>query len=464
MATPAGASPSPIAPAPQASNPRAAAAPAAAQASAGPARPLAVGTLAYRRLDNARLVMFRDYNSGTRYSRFIRNVVLPAKATIPFNADSRSSEPEKFHATSYTLTCDGTPGSTVTPAAASSRAAFDADLSAVADGWHLFDIVPSEGAETPVPYWMYVKKGASPAPSEGWAPTQTGSFGHQREDGWVAKWGCVPDRLNATGWPLAPRAPVDFNHAADRKDLFRRDIAPCINGDPPYLHRVEPGLMTCLGTHGYAWGTLTAKLPAVVLRDGPRGVGTLVGVTHVEVGTASPAGKGPRRNLYFTDSWRIGKVKPDGTVITLAGYRHTLGGLELVGDWSAIPPERRGFHELWGLAWDSRTFPIDEHTQPIASEGNEKPHVTGVVAFVADTQNIRICKLEFDPRSHAAPPKITEMITGMADPWDVVYHDGQLLISERLRHRVVAHDATTGAYVRTVIEGQPMATLDRFRT
>lgn len=429
----------------------------------GPARVLAVGSLGWRILNSSRLVMFREYNSGTRYNRFIRNVVLGARAQIEFNSDSRTSEPDLLRATTYSLTCDGTVIATVSPPAGSTRATFETDLSAVSDGWHIFDIVPSEGDETPVPYWMYVRKSATLAPANGWAPTQSGSFGHQREDRWVAKWGRVPDTLRATGWPLQARMPVDFSHAAKPSELFRRDISPCINGDPPYLHQTSEGIKTCLGVHGYAWNNITAKVPPVVLRDGPRGVGTLVGVTHVEVGSAAPPGKGLRGNIYFCDSWRMGRIKPNGDIATLAGYRHGAQGLELVGNWSAIPEERRGFHELWGLTWDRRTFATDEAAAPIPSEQNEKPHITGITAFVSDTQNNRICKLLFDPRSHATPPNITEHIVGMADPWDVVYYKGLLLISERMNHRIVAHDATTGAFVRTIVEGPALATLDRFR-
>jgi hypothetical protein len=427
----------------------------------GPAKILPVGSLGWRILDNSKLVMFRRYNSGTRYNRFIPNVVLGASAEIEFNADSRTTAPTVFHAKSYTLTCDGQNLASVSPPSGSIRAAFQVDLSAISDGWHIFDIVPSEGGETPVPFWMYVLKGGSPG-SQAWAPTQTGSFGHQREEKWVAKWGRVPAQITAAGWPIALRTTTHFSHPAKPAELFRRDLAPGINGDPPYLHRTDAGMLTCLGVHGYAWDNIIAKLPPVIIRDGPRGIGTVVGPTHVEIGSAAPAGS-LRGNVYFTDSWRLGKVKPNGEVVTLVGYRHTMAGLELVGDWSAIPAERRGFHELWGLAWDKRTFPIDESAAPIPSENNEKPHVTGIVAFVADSQNNRVCKILFDARSHSTPAKVTEFLTGLQDPWDVVYHDGVLFVSERMSHRIAAYDATTGQYLRTVVQGAALATVGKYR-
>ncbi len=65
-----------------------------------------------------------------------------------------------------------------------------------------------------------------------------------------------------------------------------------------------------------------------------------------------------------------------------------------MSDWSAIPEERRGFHELWGLAWDPRTLGTNPSVAPI---GCEQPNVVDPVAFVADRQNKRICKLGFSP-------------------------------------------------------------------
>jgi hypothetical protein len=75
-----------------------------------------------------------------------------------------------------------------------------------------------------------------------------------------------------------------------------------------------------------------------------------------------------RGNVYFIESWRIGKVTPDGTVVTLAGHRHKdiasyyadPTSAELVGDWSSIPPDRRGFAQPWGMAWDARTLEINQ--------------------------------------------------------------------------------------------------------
>jgi outer membrane protein assembly factor BamB len=136
---------------------------------------------------------------------------------------------------------------------------------------------------------------------------------------------------------------------------------------------------------------------------------------------------------------------------------HDPAEVELVGDWSAVPAARRGFHELWGMAWDERTLAVNTAAPPIPSEGNQQPHTVGPTAFVADTQNNRVCKLEFSPTNRSAPCKVSEFITGISDPWDVVYYEGILYVSERLSHRIAAYDAITGQYIKTIVSGNPLA-------
>jgi hypothetical protein len=210
----------------------------------------------------------------------------------------------------------------------------------------------------------------------------------------------------------------------------------------------------------YFWHHFIGAKPRFPLLDGLRGVGSVSMPTHLQVGRNG--------KIYFTDSWRLGVVSPYGEVKTLAGYRHKSTpsywepepDVELVGDWSAIPESRRGFHELWGMAWDQRTLGTDPNAAPI---GGEQPHVTGPRAFVADTQNNRVCLITFSATSRDAPAKVTEFITGLADPWDVVCENGVLYVSERTAHRISAFDATTGARLRTVLQGQDMSGVNASR-
>ena len=143
----------------------------------------------------------------------------------------------------------------------------------------------------------------------------------------------------------------------------------------------------------------------------------------------------------------------------MPGHWEDVGhNLELIGDWSAVPADRRGFWELWGMAWDERTLAIDP-SRRIPEERNENPHITGPVMFVPDSQHNRICRIEFSPTAHGIPPKVTEFVSAQ-DPWDCVCADGVLYVSERKAHRIAAYDATTGALLRVVVQGQALATIN----
>jgi hypothetical protein len=205
----------------------------------------------------------------------------------------------------------------------------------------------------------------------------------------------------------------------------------------------------------YFWTHLVAKVPVLPLLDGPRNVGTLMMPTHIQVGHTGGA--------YFCQPWRVGKVGTDGTIKTLAGYRHKRphptwgeGDLELVGDWSAIPAERRGFHELWGMTWDLTSVVTDKTAPTI--EGRS-PHPVGPRQFVSDTQNNRICLLSYSRVDAEAPPKVSEFIAGLSDPWDVVFASGVLYVSQRQGHKITAHDPNTGALLKTLLAGAALATV-----
>jgi hypothetical protein len=416
-----------------------------------------VGTISSRSPGSA-IVYFSSYAfSVGSYEREIHNTILPAIVpTIGFHANL---SPYKLRSPTYALLCDGAKVAEQAVPAGTDRSAFtDVDLSAIDDGWHLFDIVSDTPGETTVPHWMYVSKsGAKPA--QAWAPVQTGSYNAQRA-GFRVSWAKVPTApTKVGGHPLAARQALAFNSALPPSALFRRDLLPVVTGDPFFV-RTDHGLKTCLQLQAYALGPFIAKEPPHLLRDGPRGIGTVSGATHMQVGR--------RGGVYFVDSWRFGVVSAQGHVKTLCGWRHgDSGDLEMVGDWSAIPEERRGLHEAWGLAWDART--VAESTldkAKLLDRGDgvmEHPHIAPPTAFISDSQNNRVLRVRFNPASHDAPAIVSEFLVGIADPWDVVYHDGLIYVSERAAHRIAAYDAVTGAYVRTLVQGAPLASWDRHR-
>jgi hypothetical protein len=71
--------------------------------------------------------------------------------------------------------------------------------------------------------------------------------------------------------------------------------------------------------------------------------------------------------------------------------------------------------------------------------------------------------LTFTRDSFTAEPVVTEFLTGLGDPWDVVWVDGSIFVSERTSHRIVEYDATTGALIRIVVEGAALATVSENR-
>ena len=133
-----------------------------------------------------------------------------------------------------------------------------------------------------------------------------------------------------------------------------------------------------------------------------------------------------------------------------------------MGDWSSIPPERRGFAQPWGMAWDPRTLVINEQAAPIPSENNEKPHVLGPALYISDTYRNRVVKLEYSATAHGIPPKVTEFITGLNQPWDVIAVGMQLYVSDRMNNAIKVFDMDTAALVKTIPVVQPegMALLD----
>jgi hypothetical protein len=203
-------------------------------------------------------------------------------------------------------------------------------------------------------------------------------------------------------------------------------------------------------------------------------------IFHVEVGTAEPSSTGPINNIYFCDPWRVCKIRNNGTIITLAGWRHKQPPewkpisldtdtdppdpqLELVGDWSAIAPERRGFHELWGIAWNSDTLTIDPNSPTIPLERNLQQHFEhGPAMFVTDTQWKRVCKIQFTYEAHNIQPKVTEFITHYSDtglpfgePWDLQEWRDELIVSDRTNNKIVAFYKNTGQFKRTILSKTP---------
>jgi hypothetical protein len=372
---------------------------------------------------------------------------------------------------------------------------FLVDCATLAEGYWWADVRPETASgETCIPFAFYVRHGSAAAPHDT-MPVLTHS--HQMVHPIVGKgletiitfaagdvgtihYGMAPARDNPHVQPLLPREAPPF----PTKDDLPHGLV-CVEVAPVGYHRVQrfsqraDGVKTSYGSEAYHWSDAVAKMPAWPLLDGPRGAGTVTCPFFI--------GLGRNDKLYVIEPWRTTRVAADGAVKTMIGWRHKRPSanflekdqrLELVGDWSAVPPTRvhrwsngqtevvtnHGLHEAWGMAWDERTLVVDE-SAPIPPGESEPPHVTsdwfgGPVAYITDTGNGRVLRIEGKHNTHDFMWKVTEHITGLKDPWAVLYRSGELLVSERGAHRVAVYDAKTGAYLRTLLQGADLGYVD----
>ncbi len=388
---------------------------------------------------------------------------------MPIRAWGVSGGDVPFQAAQYRVLVGGVLRATVDVAPGQRQAVVGIPLHDIPGGWQQIEIEPATPtSETAAPAFVYVQRGG---PQPTMMPVLEGTHALRNTGHALVRWAWVPAQFAPTSAPFHVVRRPDFSTPLERRALEILAIAPTRHEDV-YRTRITDGVLNTGNMQAYYFSTLASnEFPAgIALLDGPRGHGSAVMATHIQVGRNG--------GVYFCDPWRVAHIDPDGTIKTLAGWRHRSpaerpasdtpaalrASVELVGDWSAIPPERHGFHEAWGLAWDART--VQRGTgAPIPNPPNpdEPAHDTNPVAFVADSQRNRICRLEFDGHSHATPVKVTEFITGLLDPWDCVCVDGVLYVSERLSHRIAAYDATTGAFIRVVVQGQALSTTTTWR-
>lgn len=411
------------------------------------------------------MACFAAWHESSRYERFQRLEVWRGERAqvraIGINlAAGGVSQP--LLSASYTLLVDGVEVAAAVPDGP--RMTFDVPLADISAGWHTLTLGGLTGGET-CPTWFVWREGGAVADA---MPVCTGSYDLAKGSA-MHYWAWVPTRYTPKAAPLPGGPYAPFADAVADRALRADPLVPGCSANIVRPAITRDGVVCTFNNQSYFWGDLIRDQPRLHLLDGPRGVGSVCMVTHIGIGkatqTADPT-SAPRLAIYACDPWRVTRIEDDGAITTLAGYRHKGmasqhesqpgATLELVGDWSAVPEDRRGFHELWGLAWDSDTLPVGG--DPI--DGRE-PHLVGPVCVVADTQNNRLARLEFSPRDHN-PPRVTEFVTGLSDPWDVVEYGDEWIVSERTAHRITGIHKRTGAR-RLVLQGQALASLDRNR-
>lgn len=439
--------------------------------------------------DPSKMIMFATaYQVTGSYDRFqhMSGAVLSgASASIGFRAWSFSggTNPRNLSQSTYTLLVDGAPMATASPGTGVTGGAFTLDLSGVSEGWHILSIEGAPG-ETCIPHGFYVRKSAAYV-DQPWIPVVTGTYEFTQQNPssgayntglsykifHIAK---VPSTLNRRSVPLDKRLMHDragFTAKLNNTNLVAYHLIPFKFGDRHNPTISQPyGILNAYARQDYFWEDFLTKRPPLSLLDGPRGVGAVKFPTSLKF-SKRPDG----RKLYFTDGWRFGVIDESGAVRTLAGWRHKdppphwqnpgVGGswdtvwgantepqLELVGDWSSMPVDRQGFYEPWGMDFADETLTVNTSV-PVIDAGNdpmEQPHVIGPVAYVADTHHNRIIKVAFQADART-PGVCTEFITGLSDPWDLVYAAGKLYISERTGHRISVYNAVTGAFIENLV-------------
>ena len=461
-----------------------------------PPAPSTIGQVVIEPMKMARVLAPFDYHEFAQYQRFQKLRVLrgPGERIRLRCFDlSAGGALQVFQRTEYPLMAAaaddtgvfGEPreiGRAMTPAG-STDVWLTVDATALPAGWLKVNL-GNPGPDECSPTWFYWNQPAGqPLPEQRIVPVVRGLYERAMLGSTTHMWTLAPNNYAPTVLPAGKRTYLPPDPKLARSGLHCEFLVPMRWGDIHRPNRNKGGIVSSFDNQAYTWSALHAKMPTIGLLDGPRGVGCIAYGTHFQVSTAVVDGV-PRNNTYFCDPWRVGKISEDGTITTLVGYRHKgiaghwedvdnrfgpgtpsaysqldRAGIELVGDWSAIPEDRRGFWELWGMAWDERTLVLDTSTR-IPTEGNENPHLgAGPVMFAADSQHNRVCKIQFSATAHGVPPVVTEFIPAQ-DPWDCVCADGVLYVSERKAHRICAYDATTGKLLRVVVQGQALATVN----
>lgn len=381
--------------------------------------------------------------------------VMNAGALRPFSA-------------SYTLLVDGVEHETINVPAGAKHATFMLRSSELSHGDHMLDIVGSPG-ETCIPVWPIVVRPDGVAPLT--MPATLGSHDvNHRHTMARTQWTRVPCRRTPIAYPVVPREYPAVTQADNRKTLFMTQLVPRCGGDL-YDPRRTAGMWNTCNTQNYPTYPTLQRFPGTAMYDGPRGDGSITSPTHMMLGISGDS-------IYVCEAQRVARVSPDGRVTTLFGIRSRTpaarsaamassgpvpeSDYDWVGDWSGIPSDRWGIWETWGAAWVPSSIRSDPTAEKIPNDAQpghplQFPHLgLGAKMLVADSQHNRLLGAQFRKDRHGDPPVMSEFVTGLADPWDVVIPDdgsGIAYVSERKANRISMWDEKTGAPLGVLVQG-----------
>ncbi len=399
---------------------------------------------------------------GDTYQRFTDYQVMSGASAFVYQYRTTTvSGPRYLPAKSYTLMIDGAAAGAVAFAEGQAWTRVAVDPRKFPRGWLRVTVQGGADGEESVPWWLYNDQGqAGPERMpvcESSHKTPTDPTAREHAQTWERP------TYTPTPAPLARREYPDVTAAT-------KVHAQCVTRPERGVNITVPsvtaaGVVTAANLQSYFWYRQLDRWPTVPLLDGPRGVGTHGQTTHIEVGVGQRFPGGPPMNtFYFSDPWRVSRGKEDGRTETLVGYRHNgmasywgdganQKTLELVGDWSAVPAERRGLWNVRSFCWDEASLAVDMTAAPIDAEEGRLPHIVAPVMYVAEMRESgkgkaltgRVLRVEFNARAHGVPPKVTELAVGLPGPWGIVDDGARVIVALRNASQIVAIDKATGA-------------------
>lgn len=405
------------------------------------------------------------YEGGGMYIRFQRLMVWSGSTGVVQlrrkNIEQAAQPlPDHTPARSYGLLVGGKRVAEAVFAAGQSELELRFPLAGLAPGWHELDLAGLQEGESFITWLGYHHVPGAAPPKV--MPVVQGShaFAWYREG--MHRWAWMPARYTPQPQPLTPKRfePVT-------RGIVGRLVIPTDMGQDIVTPNVDKrGIWNTCGKQAYFFSDVMAGGPPVVPHvDGPRGVATAGLIVDIHIATPTQPGDAERdveAYLMTANAWR--KLMRDGSIVTLAGWVHEgavshwgdgAGGktLRLVGDWRAVPANRRGYHDPWGTAW--LQVETDEAAAPIPEEGHLRPHLRPPIGLVADSGHGRILAHQFNPRVHGPEAVVTEWMTGLSDPFGIVTWNGRVIVSERTAHRIVEIDPATRRVSRVVVQRNP---------
>ena len=373
-------------------------------------------------LNPARLLVPRTHlRDSTTYERFQTPEIVDGPSWV-FEFRALNGAQQRPFSAAYAVFVDGVDSGIVVTGITGTIARATLTLS---PGWHMVEAAAP--GETCIPAFVFVQGGPEPT----MRPVWLGS--HDVEHGNGLAWTqyvWVPMAYQPTAAPLPARKHEPFSGKLARRDLFAEELVPVQRGDL-YRPRLTRGVVTSCNAQNYLISPVLLAYGGAAQLDGPRGVGTVTGPTHLQVGRIHADGSAA---IYFSEGNRIGKVSADGTVTTLCGARSrspaarslpsVAADYDLVGDWSAVPASERGIVETWGFAWRPSSLAVDNDS-PLVEHAGGLEHVhssPGPQLIVADSQRNRLLRLQF-PADRHAEAVVSVLAGNLADPWDVVCPD-----------------------------------------